>query len=168
MVSGLVESAGERDVELVEGDLPAVGAAAAAVSSSVSGVGAAEVFAAEVEQFDQGVVVQSLRTRRGGSRRQPGLVVGGPDVLDPRRSSAPSCARSVRRGHPKRWIPSVRTRPPGRPTMTRLVPPNPHAAGISADQRRVTRPRSRNWHASRRRCGDLTSAWKHWARHANR
>jgi hypothetical protein len=51
-MSGPVEAAGEHDVELVEGDLPVVVGAA----SAGAGVGAAEFAAAEVEQFDQGVV----------------------------------------------------------------------------------------------------------------
>src|SRR3954447_13450493 len=53
VVSGPVESAWEHDVELVECGLPVVGGA----SSLGSGVGAAEVSAAEVEQLDQSIVV---------------------------------------------------------------------------------------------------------------
>src|SRR5688572_22078609 len=54
MVSGLVQPAGEHDIELVERGPPAAGGQSSA--SGLAGVVDAEVAAAEVEQFEQGLV----------------------------------------------------------------------------------------------------------------
>src|SRR3954452_23792558 len=55
MVSGLVQTAGEHHVELVQGGSPAAGGQGS--SGGLAGVVDAEVAAAQVEQLDQGVVV---------------------------------------------------------------------------------------------------------------
>src|SRR5512132_3805376 len=59
---GQPEPVGVHDLELVEGGLPDVAVAAA---SSSSAVGASDLSAAEVEQFDEGFVVGEVAARLG-------------------------------------------------------------------------------------------------------